>query len=762
MQFADIIVDISVKSLDRPFQYRIPESMEADAVIGALVEIPFGKGNRIMRGYIIDLSDTPRFDVTRTKEIVGVVRQGVVAESHLLTLAHWMKRQYGGTMNDAIKAVMPVRREIREKQKRQVCPTISRQEMFALRETLEKKHQTARVRVLDALLSATPYEAGVDYDFLCRNYKATLAVLSAMEEKGILTITSARLYRNPYENIQTKADVPDLNAEQQEAVNRICRPRALSEKGDISAEDEKDAVQKNERNSHVYLLHGVTGSGKTEVYMQCIDRVISAGKQAIVLIPEIALTLQTVNRFYARFGDKVSVLHSRLSAGERSDQYTRAKNGEISIMIGPRSALFTPFERLGLIVIDEEHEGSYRSESMPKYHAREVAVKRAEMLGADVILGSATPSIEAYYLAEQGEYEKIILTERAGGARLPSVEIVDLRRELEEKNYSVFSRSLAEKMRERLAGHEQMILFLNRRGYAGFVSCRKCGEVPGCPHCAVSLKPHSRYGKVSSLQCHYCGYEIPMPDSCPKCGSKYIGMFGLGTEQVEQMVAKQFPDARVIRMDADTTGGKEGHDRVLEKFAGGEADILVGTQMIVKGHDFPRVTLVGVLAADLSLHIGDYRAAERTYQLLAQAAGRAGRGKRPGEVVLQTYQPEHYSVVCAAAQDYESFYRQEVLMRQVLQYPPVSHILEILVLSKEESLAKEFAKDLADKLRCKEELHVLGASEASIGKLRDIFRYVVYGKSADMEKMIQAKDELEEYIHGKGLGSRCTVQFSFD
>ena len=760
MRFADIIVDISVKSLDRPFQYCIPESMERDAVIGALVEIPFGKGNRIMRGYIIALSNTPRFDVARTKAIIGIVKQGVVAESHLLTLAHWMKRQYGGTMNDAIKAVMPVRREIKEKQKRQVCPRITKQEMVTLRENLEKKHQAARVRVLDALLDADFYEAGVDYEFLCRNYKITASVLSAMEDKGILKVSSSRMYRNPYENIQADLNAPILNREQKEAVERICCTWENNTKEPACKEYGEEAHKQGD--SHVYLLHGVTGSGKTEVYMQCIDRVLALGKQAIVLIPEIALTLQTVNRFYARFGDKVSVLHSRLSAGERFDQYTRAKNGDISIMIGPRSALFTPFEQLGLIVIDEEHESSYQSESTPKYHAREVAVKRGKMLGVDVILGSATPSMEAYYRAECGEYTKITLTERAGGAKLPSVEIVDLRKELEEKNYSIFSRSLAKKMEERIARREQIILFLNRRGYAGFVSCRKCGEVPGCPHCAVSLKPHSRYGKVSSLRCHYCGYEIPMPKSCPKCGSKYIGTFGLGTEQVEQMVAKQFPEARAIRMDADTTGGKEGHDRILEKFAGGEADILIGTQMIVKGHDFPEVTLVGVLAADLSLHIGDYRAAERTYQLLAQAAGRAGRGKSIGEVVLQTYQPEHYSVVCAAAQDYGSFFKQEVLMRQMLQYPPVSHILEILVLSKEESVAKEFSADLADKLRCKKDIQMLGASEAPIGKLRDIYRYVVYGKSAEMEKLIQTKDALEEYVREKGPGSRCTVQFSFD
>lgn len=754
MLFADIIVDISVKSLDRPFQYRVPEALEHDAVIGALVHIPFGRGNRPVQGYIIDLSDTPRFDVNRTKEITAIVKQGVVAESHLLSLAYWIKRHYGGTMNDAIKAVMPVRREVQEKQKRQVVPAVGREKLLSLRESAEAKHQSARVRVMDALLAAPRYEDGVDYTVLCKTQNVTAAVCHAMEERGILSICTTRLYRNPYEKRQEEREKPVLNANQQAAVSAVCAGMA-------------------EQKSHVYLLHGVTGSGKTEVYMHCIEQAIARKKQAIVLIPEIALTFQTVNRFYARFGERVSVMHSRLSAGERFDQYTRAKNGEIDIMIGPRSALFTPFERLGLIVVDEEHEGSYQSETMPKYHAREVAVKRAEMLGADVLLGSATPSMEAYYRAEQGEYTKIVLAERAGGATLPRVEIVDLRQELEEKNYSIFSRCLAEKLQQRLAQGEQSILFLNRRGYAGFVSCRKCGEVIGCPHCAVSLKPHSRSAyqrmdahgsrsKITHLVCHYCGYETAMPPSCPKCGSTYIGSFGLGTEQVEQMVAKQFPEARVLRMDADTTGGKEGHDRILEQFAQRKADILVGTQMIVKGHDFPDVTLVGILAADLSLNVGDYRAAERTYQLLAQAAGRAGRGMRSGEVVLQTYQPEHYSIVSAARQDYESFYRQELLTRQMLQYPPISHILGVLVLSKDKEQAGSVAEELAGRLREKNGLQVLGPGEASIGKLRDIYRYMLYAKSAEYTCLTEAKDLLEQYIRKRGLAGTCTVQFSFN
>ena len=743
MLFADVIVDISVKSLDRPFQYRIPEKLEEEAVVGAMVEIPFGKGNRAMKGYIIERSTVPNYDVAKIKSITAVVKQGVVAESHLLSLAYWMKRQYGGTMNDAIKAVMPIRREIKEKEHRQVFPAMEQEEMHQLREELQQKHQMARVRVVDALLSAVPFSGGMEYGTLCSKCKVTAQVLRAMEQKNILTIDAKRQYRNPYEDHNDEDKIVQLNEEQRQAVDRICGDR---QKGIADT----------------YLLYGVTGSGKTEVYMQCIREIVDRGEQVIVLIPEIALTFQTVHRFHARFGDRVSVLHSKLSAGERYDQYTRAKRGEIDIMIGPRSALFTPFEKLGLIVIDEEHEQSYQSETMPKYHAREVARQRASMLGASLLLGSATPSMETYYQVQQGNFHKLTLSKRAGGASLPQVEIVDLREELRQKNYSVFSRSLRKEIEERLARKEQTILFLNRRGYAGFVSCRECGEVVGCPHCAVSLKPHSRRGQVEYLRCHYCGYTVPMPPKCPSCGSKYIGTFGLGTQQVEQMVQKQFPGASVLRMDADTTGGKAGHDKILQKFAERQADILVGTQMIVKGHDFPGVTLVGILAADLSLNVGDYTAAERTYQLLAQAAGRAGRGKTPGKVVLQTYQPEHYSIVCAAEQDYDKFYKHELFMRQMLQYPPVSHILGVLVLSADCEQAKEFAQELAGQMKGDEYLTVLGPAEAAIGKINDIYRYMIYGKCSDYAVLVQVKDKLEAYINDRGMQSKCTVQFAFD
>ncbi|WP_455058447.1 replication restart helicase PriA [Jutongia sp.] len=743
MIFADVIVDISVKSLDRPFQYIVPEEMIDDAVIGAMVIIPFGSGNRELKGYIIGLSGEAKFDVERTKAIKEIVKQGVVAESHLLSLAYWIKENYGSTMNDAIKAVLPVRREIKKKVSKTVYPCQTRSELEQTMQEFAKKHNQARVRVLQALLNQEDFEQGIPYERLKQEAGTTMAVLHGLEEKDIVSVTEERQYRNPVTRAGGRDQAPVLNEQQRNIVDTVTG-------------DYRQGIRKT------YLIHGVTGSGKTEVYMGIIEQVIAEHKQVIVLIPEIALTFQTVNRFYRRFGERVSVMHSRLSQGEKFDQFERAKAGEIDIMIGPRSALFTPFEHLGLIVMDEEHETSYQSEMPPKYHAREVAVHRASMVGASVILGSATPSLESYYRAQKGRYTLFTLTKRAGGASLPKVWVTDLREELERKNRSIFGGKLMEFMQDRLAKKEQIILFLNRRGYAGSVSCRKCGEVIKCPHCSVSMTAHMRYGRLEHLVCHYCGYQAPMPALCPKCQSRYIGTFGIGTQKVEQLVRERFPQARVLRMDADTTTGKEGHEKILQDFAAGSADILIGTQMIVKGHDFPNVTLVGILAADLSLNVGDFRAAERTYQLLAQAAGRAGRGEKPGDVVLQTYQPEHYSIVSAAKQDYLGFYEQELIQRQILHYPPVSNILGVLVLSEQRGHAQEFADMLAEQMRQYEQVVILGPAPASLAKAKDVYRYVIYAKCADYRILRQIKNGLEQYMKAQETYRDCRLQFDFN
>ncbi len=743
MIFADVIVDISVKSLDRPFQYIVPEEMHEDAVIGAMVIIPFGSGNRELKGYIIGLSGEAKFDVHKTKEIKEIVKQGVVAESHLLSLAYWIKENYGSTMNDAIKAVLPVRREIKKKITRMVYPCVVRSELEQILQEYARKHYKAKVRVLQAILDQEDYEEGISYEVLQRDHKATPAVLRSLQEQEVVRISENRQYRNPVHQEGISDRPPVLNQEQQVIVDAITA-------------DYLAGVRKT------YLIHGVTGSGKTEVYMRIIEQVIAQGQQVIMLIPEIALTFQTVSRFYRRFGERVSVMHSRLSQGEKFDQFERAKAGEIDIMIGPRSALFTPFERLGLIVMDEEHETSYQSEMPPKYHAREVAVHRAAMTGASVILGSATPSLESYYRAQKGRYRLFTLTHRAGGAVLPKIWVTDLREELERKNRSIFGGKLTELMEDRLQKREQIILFLNRRGYAGSVSCRKCGEVLKCPHCSVSLTAHMRYGRLDQLVCHYCGYQTPMPALCPSCQSKYIGTFGIGTQKVEQMVRERFPEAGVLRMDADTTTGKEGHEKILQDFASGSADILIGTQMIVKGHDFPNVTLVGILAADLSLNVGDFRAAERTYQLLAQAAGRAGRGDKPGDVVLQTYQPEHYSIVAAAKQDYMGFYQQELIQRQILQYPPVSNILGVLVLSEDLRHVRELSEGLAEQMRQYEQVVVLGPAPAALAKAKDVHRYIIYAKCGDYRVLRQIKNMLEQYMKAQERYRDCRLQFDFN
>lgn len=745
MIFADIIIDISVKSLDKTFQYIVPGYLEDEVKTGSLVTVPFGNGNRQLKGYVVNLTDTPKFDRAKTKCITGVEKNAVPAESHLIALAGWIKENYGASMNDAIKAVMPVKKEVKEQVKRTVYPLLSRDRMENLAIEFEKKHNTARARVLRCFTSLDDsiYYNGVDYSYITKTLKCPKPVIDSLVQMGIASTSSARQYRNPVKHEGTAGARHILNDEQQHVASTV-----LS--------DYADGIRKT------YLIHGVTGSGKTEVYMEIIEGVLSYGRQVIVLIPEIALTFQTVNRFYQRFGDRVSVIHSRLSAGERYDQFLRAKEGLVDIMIGPRSALFMPFQKLGLIVVDEEHETSYQSETPPKYHAREVAVQRARMLGASVLLGSATPSLEAYYKAQTGEYGLFKLEKRAGGAHLPQVHIVDLREEFKNKNYSVFSSMLSTLIEERLQRHEQTIIFINRRGYAGFISCRKCGEAIGCPHCSVSLKPHMHNGVVDRMKCHFCGYEIPLPDVCPSCGSKYIGTFGIGTQQVEEAARKRFPGARILRMDADTTGGKDGHSRILGQFGSGGADILIGTQMIVKGHDFPNVTLAGIIAADLSLNAGDYRAAERTYQLVAQAAGRAGRGGKSGEVVLQTYQPCHYSIVHAANQDYESFYNQEISIREMLHYPPVSNILGVLVFSENEESASKLAGIISEIAEQYQTVTVLGPADAPVAKAKDIYRKMVYGKCADYSTLCSVKDYIEAFKEQDTAFRDCGINFEFN
>ena len=456
----------------------------------------------------------------------------------------------------------------------------------------------------------------------------------------------------------------------------------------------------------------------------------------------------------------MSLIHSRMSQGERYDQFERAKEGKISVMIGPRSALFTPFPRLGLILIDEEHEDSYKSEKTPCYHARETAIQRGKMEGAFVVMGSASPSVESYYKAETGAYRLVRLEQRYGGSTLPDVSIVDLREELKTGNRSVFSSLLTGKIQERLKKKEQVILFLNRRGYSGFVTCRSCGHVMKCPHCDVSLTSH-RNGR---LICHYCGYETADVQKCPVCGSPYIGGFRAGTQQIESLVLKSFPGAKVLRMDADTTRRKDDHEKILSAFGRGEADILIGTQMIVKGHDFPRVTLVGVLAADLSLCSGDYRAGEKTFQLLLQAVGRAGRGERPGEAVIQTYHPDHYCIQAAAAQDYDWFYQEEMAYRSLMDYPPRAAMAAVRGAGKEEEIltrAMDYCRKYIERIYPGKDLTLIGPAPESVAKVQDMYRRVLYMRHQDREILVKIKNALEKYIEVNRGFRNIYIQYDF-
>ncbi len=738
--YADIIIDISHENLDKTYQYAIPEEMSDQAVIGALVVVPFGKGNRQINGYILELSSEPKLKAELIKPITRVVTDAPMIESHLIALAYWIKETFGGTMNDALKTVIPVRKAVKIKEQRSIQLAIGSEQANQLYYEYQRKNNKARLRLLEALLR----DKVLDYEVAINKLKISRDTINGMERQGVTRTISEQIYRNPINRQASNYRPVVLNEEQQYIVQDFIR-------------EYEGGIRSN------YLLHGVTGSGKTEVYMEMIAYVVSKGKQVIMLIPEIALTYQTVQRFYRRFGDRISIMNSRMSQGERFDQSIRAKKGEIDVIIGPRSALFTPFQRLGLIIIDEEHENSYKSETTPKYNAIWVAKKRAELTGSSVLLGSATPSTEAFLQAKEGELRLYTLTKRAKEAEPPVVWIVDLREELKKKNKSIFSEKLRELMNDRLAKGEQVMLFLNRRGYAGFVSCRSCGYVMKCPHCDISLTSHNG----GSLVCHYCGYTERQPGTCPSCGSKYIAAFGTGTQKVEELVKKEFPEARVLRMDTDTTKNKGGHESILKAFSEHKADILVGTQMIVKGHDFPKVTLVGIIAADLSLYTGDYRASERTFQLLCQAAGRAGRDVLPGEVVIQTYHPDHYSILTAAAGDYEAFYDQEILYRRLMQYPPVAHMLLALVTSKEEEKADKAVIHLGEALKLyleKEQLslQVIGPAPAAIAKANDVYRRVIYMKHPDYEELIRVKNYLEGYFTFSEYFTGCNLQFDFD
>ncbi len=782
--YAQVIIDANHAEVDRVFDYRVPAQWEEAVCVGLRVMVPFGQRNTKREGYVIALTETTEVPAGKIKEIVEILDEGrPILTPPILELAKWMKKEYFCTLNQCLQAVMPAgirtksvwyvelteqTAELSEKEQ-QVADVLTEQGGAAPLRELEQVFgnrteyilrclQEKKVVRLRQKTTRSTYKKEKRYVSLTENEELLAEVKEKAEKDkrlaGQLRVLSAISQEESIsvDELKEKASVTDSPIHTLLQKGVLVEQRRQEKRDVFQLEDytptqpfyptpeQAQALallreEEQKEGKRPILLHGVTGSGKTEIYMQLIEHVIMEGKQAIVLVPEISLTPQIMERFISRFGKRVSVTHSRLSLGERLDQWRKARDGEISIIIGPRSALFMPFSNLGVIVMDECHESSYISDVTPKYHTREVARKLSELTGALLVMGSATPDIDSYHRAVTGEFLLLQLKERTKGSRLPEVFVTDMRKELEEGNRSAFGLPLQQAIRENLEKGQQTMLFLNRRGYSTFVSCRKCGEVLTCPSCNVSYTYHA---SDKALVCHYCGKEVPVPKTCPSCGSHYIRYFGTGTQKIEEETRRLFPEASVLRMDADTTTGKNGHARILELFGKGKADILIGTQMIAKGHDFPNVTLVGILAADLSLNLGTYQAAENCFQLITQAAGRAGRGELLGQVFIQTYQPENHAIRMAAAQDYEGFYQEEILLRQAMEYPPFSHIFSVLItgeMEQEVILAAQrlgaFMNHYAERAGCT----VVGPAPAPLPKFRGEFRWQIFAKGTDAERL---------------------------
>ncbi|ETI66908.1 primosomal protein N' [Neobacillus vireti] len=760
MEIASVIVDVPAKQTDRAFDYLIPDKWRDTIQPGMRVVVPFGPRN--IQGFVIELKKES--EVKQLREIIEPMDLEPILNHELLALGNWLTENtlcfkifaYQVMLPAALKAkyeklvklapgveisALPlslhsyfvkngkldwqdalkngivsllqketakghlevqyiVKEKVRKKQRKYIRPLVSQavltEEMGKLPVNAEKQKQ-----VISFFIERF---APIEMRLLVAELNITASTVKALVGKRILGEEEVEVYRDPYEHRSFERTKPmPLTKDQQTAIEPIL-----------------NAVEQNLH--EVFLLYGVTGSGKTEIYLQSIQEVIEKGQEAIVLVPEIALTPQMVNRFKGRFGDLVAVLHSGLSAGEKYDEWRKIQRKEVKVVVGARSAIFAPFENLGIIIIDEEHETSYKQEEMPRYHARDVAIERAKTYSCPVVLGSATPSLESFARAQKKVYHLLTLPTRMNNQTLPPVEIIDMREELREGNRSMFSRKLFDMLKDRIEKKQQTVLFLNKRGHSSFVMCRDCGYVMNCPNCDISLTYH----RVNEqMKCHYCGYESFVPKACPECSSEHIRYFGTGTQKVEDELGKILPEARVIRMDVDTTGRKGSHERLLKDFQDGKADILLGTQMIAKGLDFPNITLVGVLSADTMLHLPDFRSSEKTFQLLTQVSGRAGRHQLPGEVIIQTYTPEHYSVELAGTQDYDLFYQQEMLNRKMHHYPPF-YFLSLITISHEQLLAVVSATEKIVNYvqsRLSPEAVVLGPAASPIPRINNRYRY---------------------------------------
>ncbi len=731
MRYCDVIVDISAEALDRLFSYAIPDELTLQ--VGQRVLVPFGP--RKLEGYVLGFRDRVEMDPAKVRSVIRAIEPYAAILPELIELARWMKGRYHITLSEALRQMIPAQRRgerVREKTVRMARLMIAEDEVDA---AIAQRNRAPKQQEIIRRLRTGP---------LPTSALGSSAALNQLEKQSIVAYEEAETLRTPYKAIDARRMTdPVLTEAQQTAVNAI-----------ICALDSGGSR---------FLLHGVTGSGKTEVYIGAIRHALSLGKTAIVLVPEIALTPQMVDWFRARFGGDAAVLHSRLSPGERYDEWRRLRLGDARVAIGARSCVFAPLENLGLIIVDEEHEHTYKSDRRPCYDAREIAQFRAEQAQGVLILGSATPSIPTYMKTTPGvrpdnKLALLELNERVLGRALPEVEVVDMRRELLRGNKSMFSAALQAALRGCLNDGHQAMLFLNRRGHSTFVSCRACGHVERCDDCDVALTYHQH---EDLLRCHYCDAVRKPPQKCPQCGSPFIKYFGAGTQKVEEEVHKLFPDAAVLRMDMDTTRGKDKHEEILSAFRRGEAQILIGTQMIAKGLDFPNVTLVGVVAADMTLNLPDYRSVERTFQLVTQVAGRAGRADAPGRVVVQTYDPDHFAIQLAAKQDYRAFYHQEARNRRRGLYPPYTLIARLLVKSGAEPDARAEAARLETTLRgYLEAEHLMGdvvqvrALEAPLKRIKGESRYMVFIKMYAKGATDQVMDYMEQLARaGSDLAS---------
>lgn len=735
--YAQVIVDIAHENVDRVYSYRIPAGMEIER--GMRVKVPFGR--QVKEGYVLELSDNAGYDADRIRDVIAPLEDYPALLPPLIDLAKEIAQQTHCPMAEALRLMLPA--EMRGGRVKVKTETVCRLTIAGevLQQALDGCKNARKRRLLLEMLSDGREWPLSEISPLVRDARAGLKDLC---ERGYAELIERETLRSPYPDTLPQAPDPVLTDEQEEVLH--------------------DLLPAVTRGDGAFLLHGVTGSGKSEVFIRAVRRCLALGKGAVVLVPEIVLTPQIVTWFRLRFGDVAAVLHSRLSVGERFDEWRRIRRGAARVVIGARSAVFAPVENLGLIVVDEEHEQSYQSEHFPQYDAREIALSRAKREGAALVLASATPSVLSFARMERGDYQLLEMRKRVHQRPLPEVTVCDMREELRLGNRGIFSQVLSEKLARCIESGQQAMLFINRRGYAQFVNCRSCGKPVRCTNCDVSMTYHET---DRSLHCHWCGLRVPLPPKCPSCESTYIRPCGVGTQRVEQEIKKRFPDVSVIRMDNDTTSGKDGHAKLLSRFRAREAQVLVGTQMIAKGLDFPEVTLVGAVLADTTLNMPDYRAPERTFQLLTQVAGRAGRADKEGEVVIQTYMPEHYAIVAAAAQDYRAFYQMEFARRKRGLYPPFTMMARLLCTAQNTETAQAVSCELLKKLdafvggrlHLRRRVLFMRQDDAPIKFLRGSYRAQVLVKLLEHSDSREALNYMQELAD---MDWPCTVQLEIN